>query len=242
VDPAAAFACGSPTGPSAAGRLSETLETLSFVFRFSTGDAVDPSWQQAFSDWVVVALDVRVPQRLVYNKYRNRAQLGDLTGHVGTNGFAEPASFTLHTIWPYDNHEVTHVYVGLFGHPVALFDEGIAVAHQIDPTGGDFTPRWSGIEPHDWAKTFRRDGRLAPLDRMLATADFRLLDANVTYPEAGSFVRFLLDTYGLDRLKQLVGGESMDDTADTVRRQFQAVYDRAIANVERDWWAMIDAR
>ncbi len=240
------LACGkhdvSPTGPSSTAPLAETLEASAYVFHFSTGDAVDSIWQQAYYEWAVVALDVRVPQRVSYNKYRNRTQMGDLTGRYNTNGYAEPAAFTVHTIWPTDNHEVIHVYSALFGSAVALFNEGLAVAHQTDPLQGDFTPRWNGTDVHDWAKNFRRQGTLVPLDRLLASSDFRLVDPNVTYPEAGSFVRFVLDAYGLDRVKQFFRAGNLSDTDDSVRRQFLAVYGRSIADVERDWWAMLDAR
>src|SRR5262245_50773763 len=87
-------ACGkhevSPTGPSparpAALPLAQTLETSSYVFHFSAGDTVDSAWQQAFYEWAITALDVRVPQRVTYNKYRSRQQMGDLTGRYETNG------------------------------------------------------------------------------------------------------------------------------------------------------------
>jgi hypothetical protein len=243
-------ACGkhevSPTGPSTMGPpalpLAETLETSSYLFRFSTGDTVDSAWQQAYYEWAIAALDVRVPQRVTYNKYRNRQQMGDLTGRYETNGYAEPGTFTVHTIWPIDNHEVVHVYSALFGTAVALFNEGLAVAHQTDPMRGDFKPRWNGTELHDWARNFRRQGTLVPFDRLIATSDFRSINPDVTYPEAGSFVRFVLDTYGLDRVKQFFRTGSLLDTADSVRRQFAAVYNRSIADVERDWWAMLDRR
>src|SRR5262245_4588100 len=237
-------ACGkhSATGPSPVVLLAQTIETSSYLFRFSTGDKVDAAWQQAFSEWAVAALDVRVPQRVTYNKYLGRSQMGDLTGHYDTNGYAEPATFTIHTIWSTDNHEVIHVYSALFGSPVALFTEGIAVAHQTDPVHGDLKPRWNGVELHDWAKRFKQQGTLVPLDGLLSTSDFRVVNPDVTYPEAGSFVRFLLDAYGLDRLKQLFQTGSPSDAADAVRRQFLTVYGRPIADVERDWWTMLDAR
>jgi len=232
----------SPTDPTPAVPLAQTLESASYVFRFSTGDTVDPVWQQVYYEWAVAALDVRVPQRVAYNKYQSRSQMGDLTGHYDTNGYAEPAAFTVHTIWPIDNHEVIHVYSALFGSPVALFNEGLAVAHQTDPARGDLTPRWNGVDLHDWAKTFRRQGALVPLDRLLASADFRRVDPNVTYPESGSFVRFVLERYGLDRVKQFFRTGSPSDPPESVRQQFQTVYGRSIADVEHDWWAMIDAR
>jgi hypothetical protein len=45
--------------------------------------------------------------------------------------FADPGPFSIHTIWPSDNHEVGHLYASLFGSPAALLSEGLAVAKQI---------------------------------------------------------------------------------------------------------------
>src|SRR5262249_32157049 len=238
-------ACGkhpvSPTSPSGT-PLSETIETSAYTFHHAQGDSVDTAWQQTFHTWAIAALDVPAPRRVVYNKYRSRTHMGDLTGHYDTNGYAEPSTFTIHTIWPIGNHEVVHVYSSTFGSPVALFNEGIAVAHQTDPARNDLTPRWNGTPLHDWARTFRRQGTLIRVSDLVATADFRRFDPNVTYPEAGSFVRYVLDQYGLDTLKRFFRDGNSADSANPVRLQFQNAYGRDLDSVERDWLAALDAR
>jgi hypothetical protein len=240
-----AAGCGKhPVGPSGASGmpLSEHVDTASYVFRYAAGDTVNAAWQEAFRTWAVAALDVQVPQRVTYNKYVSRSHMGDLTGRYNTNGYAEPASFTIHTIWPIDNHEVIHVYSALFGSPVALFNEGFAVAHQTDPVRGDLTPKWSGTPLHDWARQFRARGTLIPIGSLLATDGFRRFDDTTTYPEAGSFVRYLIDTYGLASMKRFFGGGNAADSAESVRAQFRAVYGLEVDAAERDWWTMLDAR
>ena len=77
---------------------------------------------------------------------------------------------------------------------------------------------------------------------LLATNDFRRFDPNVTYPEAGSFVAYVLDTYGLEAMKRLFQRGSPLDSPDAVRQQFLDVYARSIADVERDWWARLEGR
>lgn len=231
-----------PTAPSSGLPLSEQRESAAYVFRFSAGDDVDRVWQQAYHEWAIVALQVNVPQRLTYNKYVSRTHMGDITGRYTSNGFAEPDRFEIHTLWRRDNHEVVHVYTALFGSPVALFNEGIAVAYQTDPVAGDFVARWNMIPVHDHARQFRQQGRLMAIANLTATNDFRRFDPDVTYPESGSFVRYLIDTYGLDRMKRLFQRGTPADPADTVRQQFAAVYGRALADAERDWWAFLDNR
>ena len=238
---AAACSVAAPSSPSSAA-LSETKETAAYVFRYSAGDDVDSVWQQAFHEWAVAALQVSVPQRVTYNKYLSRTHMGDVTGQYTTNGFAEPDRFAIHTLWRRDNHETVHVYSARFGSPVALFNEGLAVACQVDPVAGDFVARWSGTPVHDLARQFRQQGRLVPLGDLLTSTDFRKPDPNVTYPEAGSFMRYMLDLYGLDAIKRLFERGTPTDSADVVRQQVLAVYGRPIADLERDWWALLDRK
>lgn len=229
----------SPTSPSSPA-LSVREETASYSFRYAPGDRVDAAWQEAYNAWVIAALDIVPPRRVTYNKYFSRTHMGDLTGDYNTNGFADPSSFTIHTIWALDSHEVVHVYTALFGTPPALFNEGIAVAHQTDPVRGDLTPRWNGIALHDWARRFRQQGRLLPLGSLLASSDFRRFDSNVTYPQSGSFVQYLLDQYGRDRLKSFFREGSFLEAPASVRQRFESSYGLSIEAAERDWWRLID--
>ena len=231
-------ACGgSPASPSQA--LTEQTTTAHFVFHFSTGDAVDASWEEAYHAWAVAQLGV-APPVITYNKYRDRAQMGAITGKGNTNGYAEPSLNTLHTIWPTDNHEVVHVYAGPWGFPVALFVEGLAVAFQTNPPAGDFVPKWSGTSIHVLAQRFRAQGQLIPIAAIAETAAFRARDDNITYPQAGSFVRFLIDTQGIAPMRHLYSSMSNDAPLASVRDAFQQVYGFSLDDAEARWLRFLD--
>jgi hypothetical protein len=232
--------CGdSPLSPSEVGApLSATLETEHFVFRFATGDSVETEWQEIFHDWATRELGVSSP-RIQYNKYLNRSHIYEATGSAG-NAWADPASFSIHTIWPRDNHEVVHLYASLYGSPVALFSEGFAVAHQVDPSAGDFVPRWSGVPVHSWARRFRRESRLIPIASLLLTSGFRSFDDGVTYPESGSFVRYLIDEHGLDRMLDLFRRGSPNQPESDIRSAFRGIYGFEIESAEERWKAFLD--
>ena len=139
----------SPTDP--ADRLSTRVESAHYVYLHAAGDAVDPLWQERYYDWLIGQLGVDPGQKLEYRKYRDRAHLRALTGR-NTNGFAEPGTIRFHTIWPIDNHEGVHTIVILrLGHPPALFNEGIAVAHQAILVSDVFEVRWNGQRLDDLA-------------------------------------------------------------------------------------------
>ena len=138
-----------------------------------------------------------------------------------------------------DNHEVVHLLTSTFGFPPALFNEGIAVAHQTNPARNDFVAKWNGTPLHDHARTFRRTGRLGRLGQMIETNAFRGFDAEITYPQAGSFMRWLIDTQGLAKVKALFGRVGFQDPAAASRAAFLDVFGMTLEEAEERWLAFI---
>ena len=204
--------------------LSVRRESAHYVYLSSEGDAVDATWQETYHAWLLNELDVDPGQPLEYRKYRDRAHLRRVTGRT-TNGFAEPGTVRFHTIWPRDNHEVVHTVVILtLGHPPALFNEGIAVAHSTDPSGGVLAPRWNGRDLDVIAKEQLLAGRIPVLDRVLESPGFFGAGEELMYPLAGSFVRYLIDHHGLPAMKMYLHGSAFGDSAARTRTAFLAAY------------------
>lgn len=241
-----AAACGghSPTAPAPgpADLLSEQVATPNHVFHFAQGDRIEAEWQEAYHEWAVGALGIAPGRQIHFHKYRSRSHMGIVMGVASTNAYADPVGYAIHTIWPTDNHEVVHLYSSAWGSPVALFGEGFAVAHQVNPMKGDFVAKWSGTPVHDLARQFRLEGRLLRLDQIAHSSGFRQFDDGVTYPEAGSFVRYLIDTRGLERMKAIFSRVRAGDSADRVRQHVQAVYGASLADLEAEWLAFLDRR
>jgi hypothetical protein len=218
--------------------LTERLETASLVFRFSAGDSVDSSWQQQYHDWATAQLDVTISGKIRYNKYRDNAQMNAVMGRGCC--FAEPATLTVHTLWPRDNHEVVHIYADRIGSPTNFLSEGLAVAFQVDPTSGDLTPRWNGIPLHGHARVFRQGGQLIPVADMLTTSDFRRHATSLSYPQAGSFAWYLIESYGLNAFLAQFPGASPNDSAAGIRSRFESAFGFSIERAESEWHAMLD--
>lgn len=239
-------ACGgSPTSPSSEGpALSVQRSTAHFDFRWSEGDSVDTDWQEAFHAWATRELQVTVTRRISYNKYLSPQHM--LALHYGpgnVNAWADPDLFALHTIWRFDNHEVIHLYTSTIGRAVPLLNEGIAVAYQVDPVRGDMAPRWNNRHVHDVMAGWRREGRLVALDQLLTVDGWRAVDSQVAYPEAGSFVRYLLDVHGgFGPLREILSRSTQADAPDVARRHLEAVYGRSLDALEAEWLAMLGGR
>ena len=234
---------GSSTSPTQSA-LPVTSESVSFRYHASAGDTIDANWQEIYHAWAVAKLGVQVPQKIDYYKYRTRQDMGDHTGKYNTNGFAEPAKFEIHTLWPTDNHEVVHIYTALIGRPSDFFNEGIAVAFQTDPPANNFDSVFNGQPVHQACRQYLQLGTLAlPLDRVVTTSDFRAIsDEVLSYREAGSFMRFVLDTYGVDRVREFFRISTRDDTLSTIKQRFAAAIGVSLDSAEDAWTTRLKAQ
>jgi hypothetical protein len=232
-----------PTAPSTftTFALAAGPTTEAFAYYLAPDDAIRVEWQEIYHRWAVQALDVQVPRRIRYNKYHSRAHMEALIGVAGTNAFADAATFAIHTIWDFDCHEVVHLYSSTFGRPVALWSEGLAVAFHGNPAIGDLVPRWNNVPIDDVVRRLRAEGRLVPIAELRTSAGFRRFPDGVTYPESGSFVRFVLATCGLDGVKRIFSTGNTGDTADSVSAQFEAACGRSLESVEQAWLAHLDS-
>ncbi|HEX5725315.1 MAG TPA: hypothetical protein VFX98_07600 [Longimicrobiaceae bacterium] len=240
---AALPACGGdgPSEPGGTDRLDVRAESEHLVYLSATGDGVDSAWMEGYYDWVTGQLGVDPGVKLEYRKYRDRAHLQRVTGRA-TNGFADPGTNRFHTIWPIDNHEIVHVLVILeIGHPPALFNEGIAVAHQALPASGIFHAQWNGRNVHAIAAEHLAANRIPAVSVLLQSPDFFQLDQGFTYPVAGSFVRFLIDRYGMAPLRTYFGGSTFNDAEAKSRSLFAAAYGMTLDAAWAEWRAFLAA-
>ena len=129
-------------------------------------------------------------------------------------------------------HELAHVAAGAFGSgpfrvtsrwllPVMGVVEGVAVAAD-DPTGE--------LTLHQWAAGMRRQGLMPDLRSLLGPAGFWSAAPARAYAAAGSFLRYLQDTEGTDRLHRLLA-----------HGDFAAAYGRSLDTLVAGWERMLDS-
>jgi len=230
--------CGdSPTSPSPTSALPLVRETASMLYFHEPGDTIDVDRQELFNAWALGRLGVQPPQRVEYRKYFSREAMGRYTGNAGTNGYAEPERWRLHTIWPFDNHEVVHVYVAMIGRPSDFFNEGMAVSFQADPARGDFTVRFNGQQVHEACRAYLAAGTLPlPLSRYVTTEGFRgIQDSVLSYRMAGSFVLYLTERFGLPAVLGFFRSGAREDSLATTRARLQAAFGVTLEQAEAGW-------
>ncbi len=141
-------------------------------------------------------------------------------------------------------HECFHIYTRQLGVPRTFFNEGMATAHIVDPYDNDFVPRSNsapGSEPLATAAArLYASGALVPLDTLLAS--WGQVSSGISYPEAGSFVRYLVDTYGLERMKEVFRTIPYTDSLDVLRAKFEGIYGKSLRAAEVEWRAFLAGR
>lgn len=230
---------GSPASPSA--ELPLVAETSTSRYYRTESDTIEIPRQEAFNAWALQRLGVTLPAKIEYRKYLSREEMGRYTGNANTNGFAEPSLFRIHTIWPFDNHEVVHVLTALVGRPSDFFNEGIAVSFQVDPANDRFIVEFNGAQVHRACRGYLDAGVLPlPLSRYATTSGFRgISDQVMSYRMAGSFVLHLTERFGLAAVLGFFQASTRDDAAGTIDTRMQATFGVSLADAESAWLAML---
>ena len=143
--------------------------------------------------------------------------LQDITGyglHINFEDFPHPIL----------KHELAHVLTSEWHDflPISLklgLHEGIAVAAEWD--SGD-------LDPHQWTKAMHALG-IAPSIQKIMGLGFWLQPGSLSYTVAGSFVRFLIDTYGIEKFKYAFPTGN-----------FKKAYNKNLAKLNQEWQAFLD--
>jgi len=187
--------------------LSGSIETENFVIYYAPGTpeaknieliAMDHEWRYK---QLKEALDLDSTQKIRSYIYPDIKTRKILTG-AGETTIANPIHNEIHLIYdsfphPVLKHELVHVMAGEFGNNVLKLSpkigllEGIAVA--VDWRGQRFTP-------HEWSKVMLEMG-IAPKIEDIIGFGFWYSSAEVSYTLMGSFSRYLIDSYGIEKFK-----------------------------------------
>lgn len=219
-------------------KLIKYISSVHFDYYYSEKDQdmIDTSWQEKYYKWLIDALNLDSGNKLEYYKYRDREHLKRVTGRE-TNGFGEIGTNRFHTIWKADNHESVHIIVSqLIGVPPAIFNEGIAVAHQADYYKyPDFIPGWNGQDFNKLAKYYKQRGEIPSLDKLLGTYSFWDYNSDITYPVSGSFIRYLINNYGLTKTKGFIEISKFEDSKEKIHTNFVQIYGQSIEIMWNEW-------
>ena len=182
-------------------------------------------------DRVITYLDVPAPRaRIASYIYGSADQKKRLMGARHTS-IERPGADEMHlnnASFPHPvlKHELVHVMSAAFGNALfggsywIGFHEGLAEAvdWQDDP-----------MNPHEWSRAMRELGLAPSLENLLSMTGFWTAASSRSYTLCGSFVRFLIERFGLAAFKQ-----AFPDGA------VEASYGRTPAELIAEWETFVD--
>ena len=176
---------------------------------------------------IITTLHVTFDQKIDYYLYPSRWDklftMGDRSG-----GCANPLFTEVHAVYMEGGktigcHEDTHIICyWTLGNPPPFLQEGLAVS---------MMESWYGRPVHEWAREFLPKKRLIPLKSLLISHNFSKYNTKVTYPQSGSFTKYIIDMYGIEKFKT-VYSQAIDETVESV---FWNVYGKSIDELEQEW-------
>ena len=213
--------------------LSKETITEHFIFHMSPDDSVNINWIESYYDWLVNKIKIYPTKKIHYYKYKNVKQKYLLTG---TKGNAIVLFNKIHSIFPFDNHEIVHVLVGEYiGNPPKLFTEGIAVANQTNPPKNDFIPKWGKKPIDEIAYELNKNSQIPPLDSLLIMSKYFKYNENKSYPISGSFVKYLIEKYGLDTFYSFIKNCDWQNSLIEIKLKFKKTYKEELSSCWDDW-------
>lgn len=182
-------------------------------------------------DRVITYLDVPAPQaRIASYIYGNADQKKRLMGARYTS-IERPGADEMHlnnASFPHPvlKHELVHVMSAAFGNALfggsywIGFHEGLAEAVDWQDTP---------MNPHEWSRAMRELGLAPSLENLLSMTGFWTAASSRSYTLCGSFVRFLIDRYGLSAFKQAFPDGAVQES-----------YGRTAAELIAEWETFVD--
>jgi beta-lactamase regulating signal transducer with metallopeptidase domain len=138
-------------------------------------------------------------------------------------------------------HETTHVLMRPFGNPPALFNEGFAVymserlgAHALKNLGGGLAMI------HQRVRGLKEQGQWIDLVELVTYTEIGSRESRppISYAEAASFVKLLIDKYGKDKfLRAYKALENSDDKGvhKLNRDKLADIYGKSLQQLEKQW-------
>ncbi len=138
-------------------------------------------------------------------------------------------------------HETTHVLMRPFGSPPAMFNEGFAVymserlgAHALEGLSGGRATIYERV------RELKTKGEWIELEELITYTEIGSTQSwpPVAYPQAASFVKFLIDQYGRDEFLQAYKKLRNSDDKSVQRKNIKAleqIYGKSLSELETEW-------
>mgnify|MGYP003296611774 CR=1 FL=1 len=218
---------------------TETYSSEHYVFHYSPNSTADKEIQliaqtqeYCFAE-ICRTLQVSYPEKIHYYFTESPLEIGRIFWGEGIpcNGLAVCGENKIYAVYTDEikcigAHEDTHLISWRIGFPESYFVvEGLAMS--FDRSGG-------GVPNEVGASYYHTRYPDLSVVNLLGNDVFLERDCSVTYPIAGAFTKFLIDTYGIERYITFYKYEN-----GKLEETFCSVYAQPIQQTERVFWDSI---
>ena len=216
--------------------LDGTFESEHFVYHYPRGSWIEREIATIAEDhefrydeneqFLGIGYDGRIESFL----YRSSSQKKRLTG-AGRTIYADIANGAIHVnARGFPNamlgHELLHVMTRPFSAPVLHLSWKIALLEGIATASEGYR---GDLTIHQWARAMRDLGKAPRLASIMGPVGFWRQQSSRSYLIAGSFVLFLHDTYGAEKLREVYAWGDFD-----------AVYHKSLTELAAEWRSVLD--
>lgn len=170
---------------------------------------------------------------------------------TGEDGYAETdrKNFKVFMVYnkdiqPIGPHELVHLLTNQLGYPNYVFNEGFAEYFE-----GHWSIETDGVliqkDHDDWVRQFIKDNKYITINQLFDDNKFWECDKNGTtsYPESGSFVRYIITKYGMPRFLDAFSKLSRrPENPESNFSVFQDVFGKSVNEAEQDWLTEINLK
>ena len=161
----------------------------------------------------------------------------NLESDFSGSAYPETEAFTFVCVAPISSntfslmsHEANHVFIinGLGRSGTHFMTEGLAsavISETFHSSGRHFL--------FPWTRTHRSE--LPKLTRLVHDDEWGRVPSQTAYNASASFLAWLLDSYGPDRMREIFAASS-----DAMESRIMSVYDRSLDSLEADWLLFCD--
>jgi hypothetical protein len=123
-------------------------------------------------------------------------------------------------------HEDTHLLSLPWGLSIYLFCEGLAQYMENSFMGEDL---------HVVAKKLLQKNKLYSLEWLLENSNWNNVDSVVIYPQVGSFIKYLIESYGKENFEKVYQSTSRKKETAENSLEINKVYQKNINQLEKEW-------
>jgi hypothetical protein len=181
--------------------------------------------QQRLFDYYAGRLGIPSSAKIGYYLYPDTARIRDVLSLKGYQ-YISWDDFEIHTINPNENHEIIHFITDVYGVPPKAIAEGTVFWLHGNWMGGDFDKM---------SARYLADGVLPPISQLIDYNRFASTSPQLSMPAASSFVKFIVDRWGTEKLIELYKGIAGVNAYDSFAQAFERVYGISCADVEEQW-------